>query len=123
MNIERVDIMSDVKNCCPLCSGEFTPTDGTNPADHLAKGILSVYRELQIKADNEGCADNLPCARCGNMRMDRKISRNALSRSIEVTITICDICGVEESVLIYAGIPKPLSEWIIVKEILSTKKY
>ena len=49
-------------NKCPICGSLFSPANGMNPAEHLAKGILSAYRGMQEK--NEG-PNMPPCPRCG----------------------------------------------------------
>jgi hypothetical protein len=104
--------------CCPLCNSAFEPVDGVTITDHLAHGIVAVFRELQLKAEHEDCIGNpLPCPRCGHIRMSPKVSRNALSRSAE--IHVCDICGVDEAVRVYSGCVLPLSDWWIYREVLS----
>ena len=54
--------------------------------------------------------EHLPCPRCGLDRMDRKVSRNALSRYADVYI--CDCCGLQEAMRDFCGQePLPPAEW------------
>ena len=111
--------MSENKSC-PICNGTFKPADGLTAEEHLAKGIIAIYKELQDKVEYEDCSDSFPCPRCSHVRMNAKVARNALSRHAD--IQICDICGVDEAALVFSGNPLPLSDWWIVKELLGTKK-
>ena len=107
-------------NSCPICSSTFIPADGLSAEEHLARGIIAIYKKLQDKAEYEGCSDSLNCPKCGKVRMNEKVSRNALSRHAD--IQICDICGVDEAALVFAGTPLPLFDWWVVKEVLTLNK-
>ena len=113
--------MSEIEkpNTLP-CRQTFCPAENINADEYLALAVIKIYKVLQIKTDSEGCADSLPCARCGHIRMAKKISRNSLSRY--ASIMICYICGVDEAVRIYADCVKPLSDWWAVSEILGHDK-
>ena len=109
--------MNENKSCtCPFCNNTI-PADTTTD-EHFTKIILSIYKEIQAKAEYEDCADNpIPCPRCGHTRMSPKITRNALSRNAD--IQICDICGTDEAICIAADIVPPLSSWWITKAVLA----
>jgi hypothetical protein len=113
--------MSENKSCCPFCNSIFTPTGGT-AEEYLARGIITVFNELQIKGEYDGdCDDNLRiCPRCGVTRMIPGVMRNALSR--EINCYVCSLCGTDEAVRVFADCVLPLSSWWVVKEILVVKK-
>jgi predicted RNA-binding Zn-ribbon protein involved in translation (DUF1610 family) len=102
--------MSKTEKCsCPLCGGSFTPDDGTTADEHLAIGILKVYKEMQGR-------ERYPCPRCGSDTMSDKIARNALSRIADVQI--CDACGTDEALRAVNDTAIPITEWWAVREIL-----
>ena len=53
------------------------------------------------------------CPRCGQRTMDSDVSRNALSRSLD--IMICDQCGMDEAIRACSGNDIPLTKWWIAK--------
>jgi len=105
------------KQCtCPLCNQEFTPADGMTSGEHLARGILRTYAEMQGK----GKQDNTrPCPRCGERSMSTNVLKNALSRQFD--IHICDVCGNHEGVEASEGKPTPIESWWAVTETLNRK--
>ena len=107
--------MNENKSCtCPFCNNTI-PAD-TTANEHLTTIILSIYKEIQAKAEYEDCTDNpIPCPRCGHTRMSPKITRNALSRHAD--IQICDTCGTDEAICIATDIVMPLSSWWITKAV------
>ena len=105
--------MSDNNDCtCPFCNQNFTPENGTTPEEHLAKGVLRILSEMQ-KSSN---AQELPCPRCGRMKMKPELYTNALSRHFDVHI--CDECGTDEALRDLNKNVLPLSEWNAVNMIL-----
>lgn len=54
-----------------------------------------------------------PCPRCGQMQMDEKPHRNALSRRADVQI--CDACGMAEALEDTSGRVLSLNEWAIIR--------
>jgi len=113
---------ADNKKCaCPLCSQEFTPADGYSPTEHLTKGLITVFAEMQINAEQDTSIENpLPCPRCGQYRMLPKVHRNSLSRHEQ--IYVCPICGTDEAVRVHSDTVLPTSEWWICGEILGKSK-
>ena len=101
------------KYTCPICNQDFIPADGTTTAEHLAKGVLKNYAEMQGKGKHE---NTLPCPRCGKYTMSDNILKNALSRQFD--IHICDLCGNLEGIEAANGTPRPLESWWVVTEIL-----
>ena len=79
---------ADNKKCaCPLCSQEFTPADGYSPTEHLTKGLITVFSEMQLKAEQDISIENpLPCPRCGQYRMLPKVHRNSLNRHEQIYV-------------------------------------
>lgn len=76
-----------------------------------AKDLLKSLMELQEDNTRDYA---FPCPRCGHDRMDKKPTRNALSRRFDVYI--CNTCGMEEALLDAAGKdPLPLNEWAMIK--------
>lgn len=76
-----------------------------------AKGLLKSLMELQEDNTRDYA---FPCPRCGHDRMDKKPTRNALSRRFDVYI--CNTCGMEEALLDAVGKdPLPLNEWAMIK--------
>ena len=111
--------MTQGKHCdCPLCGQAFTPANGINAGEHLARGILNTYAKMQDKTDDN---DNpLPCPRCGESRMSYDVLENALSRHFD--IHICDVCGNLEAVSVSEGKPSiQLESWWAVTEVLSRR--
>lgn len=40
--------MNENEKCkCPMCDQEFAPESGLTAKEHLAKGIVRIYREMQ----------------------------------------------------------------------------
>ena len=111
--------MSNYDCKCPICQQHFNPADDTTAEEHLIKGIIAVYADMQHKASSCDCASNLPCPRCSQSTMNDNVYRNALSRRAQ--IHVCDICGTQEAVEAFKGAETPLLDWYIVKEILSIK--
>ena len=106
--------MSKEKQCtCPLCDQGFTPADGITADEHLARGILRVYAEMQRKGHQ-------PCPRCGEDRMSSNVLKNALSRQFD--IHVCDACGNQEAVGAAVEKSLPLESWWAVAEILNRKQ-
>jgi len=101
---------------CPLCDQGFTPADGMTAGEHLARGILRVYAEMQRKGDGE---NSHPCPRCGESSMSPNVLQNALSRQFD--IHVCDACGNLEAVDAAVGKSLPLESWWVVTEILKQK--
>ena len=107
--------MNQDKHCdCPLCGQSFTPADGMTAGEHLARGVLRAYAEMQGKSDDYD--NNIPCPRCGEDSMAGNVLRNALSRHFD--IHVCDACGNKEAVLVSEGKADPLDAWWAVAEIL-----
>jgi predicted RNA-binding Zn-ribbon protein involved in translation (DUF1610 family) len=111
--------MSDQKTCdCPLCGTPFDPASGVTAEEHLALGVLAVYKDLQAKTDKAGKGANpLPCPRCGYARMKPGMVRNSLSRHYD--IYICPECGNDEAYREYSKSMLALSQWWAVREVLS----
>ena len=109
--------MNQEKQCnCPLCNQTFIPEDGMTADEHLARGILRTYAEMQ----NQNKHDNsLPCPRCGKDSMSANVLKNALSRHFD--IHICDICGNQEAVSVSVDKSISLQSWWAVTEILNRK--
>jgi len=84
--------------------------------EHLARGILSTYAELQRRGDHE---NSYPCPRCGESNMSANVLKNALSRQFD--IHVCDACGNLEAVDAAVGKSLPLESWWAVAEILKRK--
>lgn len=105
--------MSDTNDCtCPFCNQNFTPENGTTPEEHLAKGILRMYSEMQ----NFPLGREHPCPRCGQMKMRSARGENALSRHFD--ICICSECGTDEALRDYNKNVLPLLAWDAVDKIL-----
>ena len=106
--------MSDNNDCtCPFCDQQFTPENGTTPEEHLAKGILRMFAEMEYFPHMQ----ELLCPRCGEMKMRSKPATNARSRHFE--IYICSECGTDEALRDYNKNVLPLLEWDAVKRILN----
>ena len=109
--------MDQEKQCtCPLCNQGFTPADGMTADEHLARGILRAYAEMQGKGKHD---NTLPCPRCGEYSMSTNVLKNALSRHYD--IHICDICGNLEGTEAAVEKSIPLESWWVVTEILKQK--
>ena len=109
--------MNQEKECnCPLCDQSFTPEDGMTADEHLARGVLRVYAEMQNKNKHD---NSLPCPRCVENSMSSNILQNALSRHYD--IHICDACGNKEAVLVSVNKSIPLQSWWVVGEMLKRK--
>ena len=102
---------------CPLCSSKFISSDLQDIIEHLAQGIISVYRELQTIDYEFGTDNPIPCPRCGQARMSSKVSRNALSRYAD--LQICNTCGIDEAVRDFAENVLPITSWWCMREVLS----
>lgn len=98
---------------CPLCNQAFIPAEGMTADEHLARGILKTYAEMQGKGEYE---NTLPCPRCGRYSMSQNVLQNALSRQFD--ICVCDSCGLREAIEASEGKPLPLESWRVVAEIL-----
>jgi len=109
--------MEPLHHHCPLCKGEFSPPEGETPQNHLAKGVIEVYRGIQEKC-NGGTMP--PCPRCGNY-MNPCIDDNSQSRHED--IYICDECGDDEALREHNNEILPVLEWYTVKEILGIRNY
>ena len=108
--------MENKKTCkCPICNQDFTPEDGLSIEEHMAKGIIRLYSEMQQK----NIDTPMPCPRCGKNDILAGY-RNALSRRAD--IYICPDCGTAEALEDSAHNPLPLTEWYIVTEILAEIK-
>ena len=109
--------MNQEKHCtCPICNQSFTPGVGITVDEHLARGILKVYAEMQKKNKHD---NSLPCPRCGKNSMSANILQNALSR--HYNIHICDACGNREATEAAVGKNHPIESWWAVSEILKRK--
>lgn len=107
--------MTENKKCkCPLCEQQFTPENGVTPEEHLAKGIIQLFREMQDFPHTS----ELPCPRCGHMRMKPELAENAFSRHIDVYI--CSECGVDEARRDTRKDVLPFIAWNAVNEILKS---
>jgi predicted RNA-binding Zn-ribbon protein involved in translation (DUF1610 family) len=105
-------VVEQIHHQCPMCKGEFKPPDGTNPEEHLAKGILEVYRVFQEKCNGK---EYLPCPRCGKTMLP-ELEYNAESRNTD--IYICSDCGEDEAIREANQDALPIVNWYAVKEIL-----
>ena len=106
--------MNQENKCtCPLCDQVFTPEDGMTEGEHLARGILRVYADMQRKG-------RLACPRCGENTMSTSVLRNALSRHYD--IQICDACGNREGTEASVGKNHPIESWWAVSEILNRRR-
>jgi len=106
--------VSKEKQCtCPLCNQGFTPAAGMTAGEHLARGILRTYAEMQHKGDY---GTSQPCPRCGESNMSANVLHNALYWQFD--IHICDACGSSEAA---EGESLPLESWWAVAEILKRK--
>ena len=106
--------MDNSKKCsCPLCGQNYELEKGSTPEEHLAKGILKVYSDLQKSARSE----EYPCPRCGEMKM-LSGARNALSRHFD--IDVCGECGNNEAMRVYNKDVLPLKEWSAVSILLAS---
>jgi len=109
--------MNQKNHCnCPLCGQAFTPADGMTANEHLTRGILRAYADMQGKGEHD---NSLPCPRCGENSMSSNVLQNALSRQFD--IHICDACGNLEAVEASVGKTLPLESWWVVAEILNRK--
>lgn len=82
-----------------------------------ARELIESFAKLQEKNSHKYA---YPCPRCGEDRMNEKLTRNALSR--RANIYICDTCGIEEALLDAAGKePLPFNKWglFLTIEVLS----
>lgn len=105
--------MAENEKCkCPLCEQLFTPAEGMTPEKHLAIGIIKAYREMQdIPHIRE-----LPCPRCGHLRMKYELEENTVSRHTDVYI--CNECGADEVLRASRNDVMPFTVWFIVCDIL-----
>jgi len=96
--------MNEIEKCkCPMCDQEFAPESGLTAKEHLAKGIVRIYREMQdVQHTHE-----LPCPRCGHMIMRPVLEENAFSRYIDVYV--CSECGIDEALRDMRKDPLPLN--------------
>jgi len=106
-------VKNNDKCTCPIYKQDFIPADGVTAGEHLAKGVLKNYTEMQGKGKYE---NTLPCPRCGKYNMSANVLKNALSRQFD--IYICDLCGNLEGVEAANGTPHSLESWWVVTEIL-----
>jgi len=105
--------MDKTNECnCPFCGQEYILENGITPEEHLARGILRTYNGMQKSTQ----IDDLPCPRCGHMRMRPELAANAVSRHFDVHI--CSECGTDEAMRDYSKDIRPLFAWFIVKELL-----
>ena len=105
--------MEKANECsCPLCGQDFTPENGITPEEHLARGILGTYSEMQKSTE----PDDFPCPRCGHSRMRPELAANAVSRHFDVYI--CSECGTDEALRDYRKDVLPLTVWYVVQELL-----
>ena len=73
-----------------------------------------MYKELIEEFGKRQEGGRFACPRCGSMKMDEAVARNALSRRADVYI--CDACGMEEALEDAGIIPEmPLRLWAISK--------
>lgn len=109
--------MKETNTCkCPLCEQMFSPENGLTPREHIAKGIIKAYREMQnTQHDLE-----LPCPRCGNKQSKPVMSDNAISRHIDAYI--CDECSIDELKRNETDNALPFTDWYIVYDILTSIK-
>ena len=105
--------MDNINKCkCPICKQNFTPEKGVTPEEHLAKGTLKVFAEMQHFPH----VHELPCPRCGRMEMREKLVENARSRHFD--IHICCDCGTDEALRDYKQNVLPLFAWNSVNSIM-----
>lgn len=106
---------NDIYNC-PLCGRVFAPENGLTADEHLAKGIIAAFKEMQVKEESgEHIGKPLPCPRCGYIRKDE--NGNPLSRHED--ILICMNCAIEETVIEASGNnPLPITQWRIISDLL-----
>jgi predicted RNA-binding Zn-ribbon protein involved in translation (DUF1610 family) len=74
--------------------------------------ILTAYAEMQSKG-------HYPCPRCGSDTMSDKVTRNALSRRVQ--IYVCDQCGTQEALEAFRKAEPPISSWWIINKILANE--
>ena len=97
--------MDEQKTCtCPVCNSEVTPADGQTFDEHIIKGIIEFYKEMQEQKDYRHCP------RCGQERMTE---RNAVSRQFD--IEVCSPCGTHEAIMAVKSEVLPSADWWIVK--------
>lgn len=65
--------------------------------------ILADFKARQL------AGEHMKCPRCGLFTMKPAIHTHALSRHAD--IYICDGCGMEEAVLVFASVPLPMHRW------------
>ena len=99
---------------CPLCKQVFTPENGDSPEEHIAKGIIRLWGEIQ----DMDFMPLLPCPRCGRGRIRLNPDENAISWFIDVYI--CPECGDDEALRERKNDPMPLPAWHIVSETLKS---
>ncbi len=78
---------------------------------HSLKSESEIIRYIEAFS-MEQRLNHYPCPRCGKMRMNDNVLKNALSR--QANIQICDICGNDEALQICNGNGKSLADWAIV---------
>lgn len=79
-----------------------------NMSEENAKAAIERFGTVQRKV-------HFTCPRCGEDSMDEDPVRNALSRHAKCYV--CDACGTDEAMRDFVGVPMPLSEWSIIKNV------
>lgn len=77
-------------------------------AQYKALRNIELFYSLQTDKSNKKALSYV-CPRCGKVTMDSDPLHNALSR--HATVYICDVCGTDEAVRDWKGIPLPLEKW------------
>lgn len=104
----------DKKCSCPLCNQAFEPSEGLTAEQHLAKGIIRTYKDMQ----QSSMAFELPCPCCGHNRMNPVLEENAISRHCDVYI--CSECTIKEEMQGYIIDELSITTWYMVNELLKT---
>lgn len=105
--------MDKNKKCtCPICNQAFKPSEGLTPEEHIAKGIIRVFAEMQ----KDPFINTSHCPRCGHRQMEPELEHNAISRQIDVYV--CNDCGIDEALNGTNNNKFSLVSWSIVSEIL-----
>lgn len=70
---------------------------------------VKIYDEKYLKEKKA-----VPCPRCGLSNLDKKPTKNSLSRHQE-KIHICASCGTDEAMLDYIGTVLPIEKWAVAR--------
>ena len=75
--------------------------------EQMAKAALERFAKVQTP--------RITCPRCGKATMKDPLHANALSRFADVYV--CDMCGMAEALIVYAGQSPRLRNWAIIEAV------